>query len=538
MAPILKLIVVGYAGEPRPGLSKRFGEGRLTIGRGLDNDWVLPDPEKCLSNHHCLIEHREGRYVICDTSRNGVFLNGNEAPLGNGRSSVLSHGDRVLVGDYEIRVEIEGSAGGATPFSPAFTEHSATLVAGVEPVTPLFGVRDDPFAPLPIGEPFAPPAGGALPLARSEPFSSLPGGDPGWPDLAAALRRAPGRPSAATPDLAKPVGGGRAGAPDPNHVAAIDSFFRAPKVKSPIIPPDWNPLAPEGAPGLPETPDLASFDPPAPPAASPVPRPSPPIGAFHIPETTAGAPGLAAEMLRAFLDGAGLSGAAVEPADPAASLHHYGEILRELISGVRELMATRALMKSEFRIEQTIIRARDNNALKFSVDLEQALRAMLLPQGAGYAEPLAAAREAVADLKAHEIALIAGLEKAVAHLLEALAPAELERSIEAAGMLASVLRRPAKRATGTPTAHSTRSLPSKSGKTCTASSVNRSRKPIPSRSRSFRIHAVGAGEARDGRRSGAFRCGGAVAGSAGFSGAGRRRGSRIGAAKPGLRQAG
>ena len=442
MAPILKLIVVGYAGEPRPGLSKRFGEGRLTIGRGLDNDWVLPDPEKCLSNHHCLIEHREGRYVICDTSRNGVFLNGNEAPLGNGRSSVLSHGDRVVVGDYEIRVEIEGSARGATPFSPAFTERSATLIAGVEPVTPPFGVRDDPFAPLPIGEPFAPPSGGGpfAPLARSEPFAPLPGGDPGWPDLAAALPQGSGAPpSAATPDLAKPVGGGRAGAPDPNHVAAIDSFFRAPKVKSPIIPPDWNPLAPEAPPGLPETPDLASFDPPAPPAASPVPRPSPPIGAFHVPETTAGAPGLAAEMLRAFLDGAGLSGAAVEPADPAASLHHYGEILRELISGVRELMATRALMKSEFRIEQTIIRARDNNALKFSVDLEQALRAMLLPQGAGYAEPLAAAREAVADLKAHEIALIAGLEKAVAHLLEALAPAELERSIEAAGMLASVL---------------------------------------------------------------------------------------------------
>jgi type VI secretion system protein len=430
---MLKLIVVGYAGEPRPGLSKRFGEGRSTIGRGFNNDWVLPDPEKCLSNRHCLIEHRDGGYVICDTSRNGVFLNGNKAPLGNGRSSVLSHGDRIAIGDYEIRVEIEGSAHGATIFSPAFAGRSAALAGGVEPVTPPFGVHDDPFAPLPIGEPFTP-------LARSEAFAPLPGGDPGWFDLAAALPAGSSAPSsAATPDLAKPVGGGSAGAPDPNHVAAIDVFFRAPKVKSPIIPPDWNPLAPEAPPGLPETLDLASLDPPAPPAASPVPRPSPPIGAFHVPETTAGAPGLAAEMLRAFLDGAGLSGAAVEPADPAASLHHYGEILRELISGVRELMATRALMKSEFRIEQTIIRARDNNALKFSVDLEQALRAMLLPQGAGYAEPLAAAREAVADLKAHEIALIAGLEKAVARLLEALAPAELERSIEATGMLASVL---------------------------------------------------------------------------------------------------
>lgn len=421
MATTLKLIVVGYAGEPRPGLSKRFGDGRSTIGRGLDNDWVLPDPEKHLSNHHCLIEQRDGRYVISDTSRNGVFLNGNEVPLGNGRSSVLSNGDLVVIGDYEIRVEIEGAARDATPFSPAFADRgAAALAAGAGSANTPFRAHGDPFDPLP-GGPFAP-----LP---SEPFAPLPGDE--------ALAPPPAGDPFAPP--AAPAESGRAGAPDPNHVAAIDTFFRAPEVKAPIIPPDWNPLAPEAAP-QPALPEAKEFDPPEPRVSSPAPRHSPPVRAHRVPEAAAGAPGAGqTEMLRAFLDGAGLSEAAIDAADPAASLRRYGEIFRELVAGVRELMATRALMKSEFRIEQTIIRARDNNALKFSVDLEQALRAMLLPQGSGYAEPLAAAREAVADLKAHEIALIAGLEKAVARLLEALAPAEVEHSIEATGMLASVL---------------------------------------------------------------------------------------------------
>jgi type VI secretion system protein ImpI/type VI secretion system protein len=120
-------------------------------------------------------------------------------------------------------------------------------------------------------------------------------------------------------------------------------------------------------------------------------------------------------------------------------MHRYGEIFRELVSGIRDLLATRTLMKSEFRLEQTVIRPSANNPLKFSVDLDQALSALLLPQRSGYAEPLPATRQAIADLKAHEIALIAGMQAAVAKLLAGLAPVEIERRIEAAGLLASVL---------------------------------------------------------------------------------------------------
>ena len=99
----------------------------------------------------------------------------------------------------------------------------------------------------------------------------------------------------------------------------------------------------------------------------------------------------------------------------------------------------RTLTKSEFHIDQTVIRPSDNNPLKFSVDLEQALSALLLPQRSGFAEPLPAIRQAVADLKSHELSVIAGMQKSVTKLLESLSPEEVERRIEAAGLLASLL---------------------------------------------------------------------------------------------------
>ena len=71
-----------------------------------------------------------------------------------------------------------------------------------------------------------------------------------------------------------------------------------------------------------------------------------------------------------------------------------------------------------------------------------------MPQRSGYSEPLPAAQEAIADLKAHEVALIAGMQNAVAKLLAALAPAEIERRIDLAGLLASVFRRHEKPNTG------------------------------------------------------------------------------------------
>src|SRR6516162_3006178 len=107
MAKTLRLTAISYGGKPQSGLAARLGSGRLAIGRGTDNDWVLADPEKHLSCQHCTVEEHDGRYAITDISRNGVFVNGAEKPLGHGCTYPLNNGDRIIIGDYELAVEIE-----------------------------------------------------------------------------------------------------------------------------------------------------------------------------------------------------------------------------------------------------------------------------------------------------------------------------------------------------------------------------------------------------------------------------------------------
>jgi type VI secretion system protein len=411
MTSTLKLTVVSYGGEPRQGMSKRFDASRATVGRGADNDWTLPDPEKHLSSRHCIIEKRDNRYVIIDVSRNGVFLNGAEYALGNGSFADLADGDLILIGGYQLQAEIEADSG-----LQAAPPQAGGGFAGF-PIEPDYERLGNPFA-------VQHPPGSLPPPSSNDPLFPPASAEPGrarfpLPNLDPAPYEAPRRP---------------AGGPDPNHVPAMNTFFRAPEPQAPLIPPDWNPLAPDAA----ETPvEPANMLPVASPEPSPVSIPMKQVTADAASPQAGAAAGI--QFLRAFLEGAGLPPVHLSTHDAAEGLRNYGQIFRELVSGIRELLAVRTLTKSEFHIDQTVIRPSDNNPLKFSVDLEQALSALLLPQRSGFAEPLPAIRQAVADLKSHELSVIAGMQKSVTKLLESLSPEEVERRIEAAGLLASLL---------------------------------------------------------------------------------------------------
>ena len=47
-----------------------------SIGRGSAMDWVLPDPMRIVSSHHCDIAFRDNAYWLTDVSTNGTFLQG------------------------------------------------------------------------------------------------------------------------------------------------------------------------------------------------------------------------------------------------------------------------------------------------------------------------------------------------------------------------------------------------------------------------------------------------------------------------------
>ncbi len=89
-------------------------------------------------------------------------------------------------------------------------------------------------------------------------------------------------------------------------------------------------------------------------------------------------------------------------------------------------------------MQQTVISAGANNPLKFSVSVDQAVEAMVRPATSGYLEASEAAREAMDDIAAHEVAMMAGMEEALKGVLIELDPAQLSERIAADKSLSGV----------------------------------------------------------------------------------------------------
>ena len=139
-------------------------------------------------------------------------------------------------------------------------------------------------------------------------------------------------------------------------------------------------------------------------------------------------------LLAAFLEGAGMRDAHLT--DPPATMLALGKAFRNLVAGLRAVLIARAQIKSEFRIEQTMIQARGNNPLKFSADDDDALAALL---GVGRHTDMAA-HEAVADalrdIRLHELASMAAMQSAVRAVLNGLDPARLRAGADQGGGMA------------------------------------------------------------------------------------------------------
>ncbi len=140
-----------------------------------------------------------------------------------------------------------------------------------------------------------------------------------------------------------------------------------------------------------------------------------------------------AGLLAAFLAGAGLPDA--RPADPAAMMRRLGETYRAMVSELRAVLIARASVKSEFRIEQTLIRARGNNPLKFSANDDDAVAALLGVGRHTDMAPAQAVANALRDIRLHELASMAAMQSAVRALLAGLEPETVRASAEQGGGL-------------------------------------------------------------------------------------------------------
>jgi type VI secretion system protein len=145
------------------------------------------------------------------------------------------------------------------------------------------------------------------------------------------------------------------------------------------------------------------------------------------------------ELLQAFLRGAGLERLQIQPADRVAQMEAIGRSYRLMVEGLVDVLRARASLKGEFRMSQTMIRPVENNPLKFAPNVEEALLLLLRQGNQAFMPPDQAVSESFEDLKAHQIAVMAGIQAAIRHLLARFEPRALEARLDKPGGLAALL---------------------------------------------------------------------------------------------------
>lgn len=176
----------------------------------------------------------------------------------------------------------------------------------------------------------------------------------------------------------------------------------------------------------------------------PPPPPPPPPGmapANSSAPAAAPAPGVPGDtaLMRAFLEGAGIADLQFAPEQSVALMRTLGQMTHEMVQGMMEMLMARASLKSEFRMPMTVIRPVENNPLKFCVTADDALRTMLIKQGGGYIPPLAAVQDGFADIKGHQMALMAGMQAAFEALMQRFNPREVENQADKGSKLGGLL---------------------------------------------------------------------------------------------------
>ncbi|WP_010175142.1 type VI secretion system-associated FHA domain protein TagH [Pseudomonas sp. PAMC 25886] len=404
----LILLVRSYRDQAMPGdVICRFTDAGGSIGRGPDNDLTLDDPGKYISRIHARIEWRGEQFYLTDTGSNPSLVN--ERPLGNGRERALEEGDRLVIGDYGLEVRLE------QPLAEVQDDALATRI-----LPPLFVPPPAPVAaPLPPLEVYREPEVVAPVVLH---------------DALAGARILEGESlfDGAVP-LSDPLGLNLAGRVEPlfrgtesDHVAPQMQAFVMPvmQVEAQVIPEDYDPLL--GVSTLPVGAGLPAMDVNDDAGLQDERVALEPFASKLAPTEERAVPTGDDAVFQALLQGLGLENLHTTRT-PVELAHLVGEMLRTATGGTMAVLMARALTKRESHIDMTMIGAHSNNPLKFFPDPHSALTQMLTADSPAYMRPVKAMGAAFDDLKAHELAVIAGMKAALGAVVQRFDPARVEQ---------------------------------------------------------------------------------------------------------------
>lgn len=361
-------------------LAARFGESIGDIGRGVGCTLVLPDPDRQISRKQALITSQGGRHFIRPIGTNlDIQLNGRQLP--SEAESPLEVGAEIRIGPYVMRVE------------RTLNETQAPAKRIPSPPPPAAPARsaDDPLAIF----------GGENRPARGGVFDDV---------LKSSIHHA------------KPVVAAQQAVAAPRVMPAPTPE----KPRAPMAPPPAQ-KSPVGAKAAVPSARAA----PTPPAAPPeIAKPRKETAHERAPERGAGDD----DMVKALFGGLGM---AVPPPTERSPqrMQLIGELLRESLAGTLALLAARQIAKRELGAGATMLQTRGNNPLKFSPNVDAALTHLLGPPLRGFIGPRDAVHDAFGDLRAHQVAVLAGMRAALEAVLERFDPVALEARLAPRGMM-------------------------------------------------------------------------------------------------------
>src|SRR5690606_10275944 len=144
----------------------------------------------------------------------------------------------------------------------------------------------------------------------------------------------------------------------------------------------------------------------------PPPRQATPVAMPHVTPLADHHSATAASVLRALQEGAGLPQGVLDHRDPQEVAHEIGCVLRIVMEQPSVLLKARAAAKVMTKSSQrTMVSAEGNNPLKFIPTPEEIIEIMFARRRPGYLDAKRSVEEAFADLKSHEMATFAAMQK-------------------------------------------------------------------------------------------------------------------------------
>ena len=135
--------------------------------------------------------------------------------------------------------------------------------------------------------------------------------------------------------------------------------------------------------------------------------------------------------MQRFAKGAGIAPEILSWRSPGDLAEEAGLLVRLAAESLKQLLTARAESKRAARAgSHTMIQAMDNNPLKFSPTIDDAMKIMLARPSGGYLDARRAFDEGFMDLKTHQVKTYSAMQHALRLLMEDLDPAVIEQSAE------------------------------------------------------------------------------------------------------------